>query len=88
VHTVGSIPAAVAGGSDRGDEIWMDSFGYFWISYGYMWISIGYHSWIFNWIISGYSQDILMDILWISKDMFGISYLDIDWISIGYILDI
>ena len=29
-----------------------------------------------------------MDILWISKDMFGISYLDIDWISIGYILDI
>ena len=29
-----------------------------------------------------------MDIIWISKDMFGISYLDIDWISIGYTLDI
>ena len=29
-----------------------------------------------------------MDILWISKDMFGISYLDIGWISIGYNLDI
>ena len=29
-----------------------------------------------------------MDILWISKDMFRISYLDIDWISIVYILDI
>ena len=29
-----------------------------------------------------------MDILWISKDMFGISYLDIGWISIGSELDI
>ena len=29
-----------------------------------------------------------MDIIWISKEMFGISYLDINWISIGYKLDI
>ena len=89
MHTVGSIPAAVAGGSDRGDEIWMDSFGYFWISYGYMWISIGYHSWIFDWIIFGYSQDILngylMDIKGYVWDIIFGYCLDINWIQTGYL---
>jgi hypothetical protein len=40
VHIVGSIPAAVAGRSDREDENWMDSLGYTRISIGYMRVSI------------------------------------------------
>ena len=59
MHIVGSIPAAVAGGSDREDENWMDSLGYTRISIAYMRISIGYHSWICNWITLGYKKDIL-----------------------------
>ncbi len=51
MHIVGSIPAAVAGGSDREDENGRDI----------IWISmdiLGYHFWIFNWISSGYIKEI------------------------------
>jgi hypothetical protein len=59
VHIIGSIPAPVAGRSDREDENWMDSLGYTRISFGYMRISIGYHSWICTWITLRCKKDIL-----------------------------
>ncbi len=65
MHIVGSIPAAVAGGSDREDENWKDILGYPRILFGYLRISleiilgysIGYH--LDTYRISG------MDIIWI-----------------------
>ena len=96
MHTVGSIPAAVAGGSDRGDEIWMDSFGYlmdirwiyvdiYWISFldiqlDNIWILTGY----LKWISDGYQRICLGYHIWrligYQLDTFWISVLDIRWI--------
>jgi hypothetical protein len=70
VHIVGSIPAAVAGGSDREDENLMDIHGYHLDIHGYH-LDIHGYTWISF-------LDIQLDIIWIH-----IGYLE--WISFGYV---
>ena len=72
----------MAGGSDREDENYIHII---WISKDIIWISMdifGYHFWDIIWIHKGYLE-------WISFGYLRIylGYLDIAWISIGYIQD-